>query len=516
MRAANKQLAVNRPSLGSKQSRLAGIRKQLGVSSTRVVFDAKVKALLREFSLDKVDFARQLNYLNNLRAVDGLPFCRSIKNAEDYVQQIEDFGDVDYTSFRWNQNYQRTLEELKQYFSRAKLDQLQFECEQDIWNAVPRTDTHSGWCFVETGLRYKGEYKGKAFGMMREGEMRAKSNGTFGIPLVPGLRTQASGEYDSEGGQTGTAKHKTRLVLMVAFTVIISELKFSRPIQDWIASQSFYAGGKDDVAISRYLTAMKERANYWISLDYSGYDRSISSWLIEDAFSILKCCFRTMDEELWKVIVHDFIHKEIISVDHNVRSNRGVPSGSMFTQLIDTVVNLLMVRTYLRSIGVDGNMMIMGDDNLLFTKVALDHTKIATYISKNFGIKVNADKTAFGSVRNDDPEFLSSEWRFDGRWRHPHILLSRLLFPEHRRKYDEDSLPEQVIASYIRTYPIAMRKLIDVDAFIEHCLRLGISISADHDKAVAKNLAGYEMYRRMYLRETSHFYGIVKFGLNSA
>lgn len=496
---------------GSKK-RLRDFQTQLSSERLDRVFDQRLKAVLTKFARSSFNLGKEVEYLRNLRADDGRLFCRSIKDAKKYCAAIDEFSDRNYTSFRWNRNYQDTLEELRRYFSRAQLDQLHFKSEQDIWDVVPRTDTHSGWQFILTGLKRKGKYRGKVWTMLQESEAKAKKTGSFGSPMLPGLRTQASGEYDSEGKQTGKAKHKTRVVLMVSFDVIINELAFSRPVQDWMAKQSFYAGGKSDNAISHYISVMKRNRNYWVSLDYSGYDRSISDWLIEDAFDVIKCCFRSVEEWRWDAVVHDFIHKTIISPNGCVRSSKGVPSGSMFTQIIDTVVNLIMIRTLQRSIGVDGDMMIMGDDNLLFTNDELNLQDVESYISKNFGVKVNADKSSFGSNRQD-PEFLSSTWTVQGRWRHPNLLVSRLLYPERRREYDRyDACPEQVLKSYILTYPKAMREMIDVEAFNDYCRANQISAVQWSSDGAAMFLSGSDRYRRLYLgKESDKFYGIAKF-----
>jgi hypothetical protein len=139
----------------------------------------------------------------------------------------------------------------------------------------------------------------------------------------------------------------------------------------------------------------------------------------------------------------------------------------MFTQIIDSIVNVIVVSTYFNSIGQAVEMIAMGDDNAIFTNSDTDLDKLGSYIRKNFGMIVNVDKSSSGDTKRDDVEFLSRYWRYDGQWRHPHQLLSRLAYPERKREYSGDVKPEHVVFAFILTYPLGMQKLIHVPKFMQ-------------------------------------------------
>jgi hypothetical protein len=330
-------------------------------------------------------------------------------------------------------------------------------------------DTHSGWTYIESGLKEKGKNVEGSYRTFQNFKQSAVQEGSFKRPILIGFRTQASGEYEDDGTRTNTGKHKLRVVSMVDFNVIIAELMFAKPIQKFMSSQDFYAGGKDESEISSIITNWRVKYPRFLSIDYSSFDQTISSWLIEDAFEVIRSAFvmYPWQNKLFDVIVNDFIHKDFVLSEGILHSDKGVPSGSMFTQIIDTLVNWLVVNTYFNSINEKAEMIIMGDDNAIFTRATINIEDLASYIIKNFGLIVKTDdKSNEGNCRTDDVKFLSRYWRFDGQWRHPNQLLSRLLFPERKRVYDGEIGPQHVVYAFILTYRIGMEQLIDVRRFL--------------------------------------------------
>lgn len=452
---------------GSK-NRLARYQHNLTVTrgETKPLFDSQVKDLLLQYVRDRDNVEETIGYLNNLKDEDGYLFSRDLRIYSTTSKTFQRFSEPDYTSFRWNQNYRKSLEQLKLIFSKfGKLTPLNYRSSQDIIDALPKMDTHSGWTWIETGLKNKGDNMENIYQRFQKELDLGKSNGSMNKPILIGFRTQASGEFEDDGTQTGTCKHKTRVVCMVDLMQIILELKYAKPVQNLMANVPLYAGGKNPTQISTIVNSNKSKYPTWWSIDYSGYDMTISSWLIEDAFDVLKSMFKYVDEQEWEIIIKDFIHKDFIINEGVVHADKGVPSGSMFTQIIDSIVNCIVVMTYFNSIHSKCDMITMGDDNLIFTKLPVDKLQdLSDYISKNFGLETNADKSSKGTNR-DDPEFLSRFWRFYGQWRHPNLLISRMLFPERFRNYTSEVGPEHVIHAFILTYELGMRELMDVWRF---------------------------------------------------
>lgn len=484
-------------SAGSKH-RLRKYQENLMVTRghDKPLFDDQLKDLLLQYVKDPVRFQEVLDYLNGLEDENGIKFSRNYKLYEFTQLAFETFSLNDYSSFRWNKNYRKTLEEIKLYFRKSgHLKPLSYRCDRDIVDAIPKKDTHSGWTYILSGFKEKGDNMDNIFKLFQKELSSALERGTLSKPIMVGFRTQASGEFDDEGKCTDSCKHKTRVVCMVDLIQIILELKYAKPVQNMMANMPFYAGGKDPSMISSIINNGRKKYPTWWSIDYSKFDMTISSWLIEDAFDIVREAFSFVDEREFSIIKHDFIHKDFVVGEGIVHADRGVPSGSMFTQIIDSIVNLIVVKTYFNSINKRCDMISMGDDNLIFCDQSPeDVSLLSTYLNKNFGLETNAEKSSVGT-KKQDPEFLSRFWRIDGQWRHPNLLISRMLFPERFRNYSGQIGPEHVLHAFILTYYLGMRELVDVWKFRQD---YPISQSLVWKEVDSKYLPGALAYIREY------------------
>lgn len=508
------ELALKSALSSGQNKRLISYRNNLSIDRDKVLFDPQVAGLLRKYAKDSKKLEETISYLNNLVDADGYPFSQSLRQYEKLDAQIYKFAEPNYTSFRWNRNYQKALKRvLNIILKMPRVRQMNYGCDDDIIQAIPKSDTHSGFSFILTGKKQKGEYFDGIYERYVSEEKAARECGSFNKYILPGTRTQGSGAFDDVTGEfTHTCKHKTRLVSMIDIYQIIAELKFAKPFQQLIAHLDEYAGGKDDAAISNIIANCRRKNAYWYSLDYSSFDQSISNWLIQDAFAIIRQAFAgEFDDELFSIIQNDFIHKNFISAQGVIHSDKGVPSGSMFTQIIDSIVNLICVYTYLYSIGIEGTCIVMGDDNLLFTNTEIDGELIASYMRKNLGLTINADKIEKGKSGAQPPKFLSREWRNTGQWRHPNVLISKLLYPERFRPYSSgDAKPEDIIYGYYLTYKLGMSELLDMGQFFRDYPFNAKSF----ERVVTRYVPGALQFNLVYLRDKSDIKRIVYLAQN--
>lgn len=487
---------------GSK-NRLEKYQKDLSVSRGTIepLFDVDLKNLLFQYAYSKEDIKEALSYLNCLRDPDGYLFSRDLKIYSATQSAMERFAAPDHPSFRWNENYQKSLKDMISLVESCHLKPEQYESDDDILQAIPKVDTHSGYTFVETGVKRKGN---NIDGLCRKHKVRKrqirKGEKIVLRPILIGFRTQASGEYNDDGSQTGVCKHKTRVVSMFDLLDIVDELQFSNPFQKWMNMQEFYAGGKDNETVGMIISNNSVHFPKFLSIDYSSYDQTISSWLIEDAFSVVRAAFdlNVGQEKDFDAMVYRFIHKDFVLNEGILHSEKGVPSGSMFTQIIDTIVNLLVVNTYFNSIHKVNRMIAMGDDNAIFCDRDVNIEMLASYLQKNFGLIVKTDdKSNEGFTAKDRVKFLSSYWTPGGRWRHPNQLISRMLFPERWRDYRGEIKPEHVLFAYILAYKAGMAQLINVDKFLrEH----PISTAWIEQNVDSRYVPGSLAYIREYTR----------------
>lgn len=156
----------------------------------------------------------------------------------------------------------------------------------------------------------------------------------------------------------------------------------------------------------------------WLACDWSSFDTNVPAWLIRDAFSILRenidwsGNYQTAGftnplhlERMWKSIIDYFINTPIKYPDGSVKVKRsGVPSGSYFTNLLDTIINAIVI-TFLLDIMkvVTGYRLYMGDDSLVACKnktVNLD--RMAELALATFGFTMSTTKTSY----SEQPMFL--------------------------------------------------------------------------------------------------------------
>lgn len=500
----SKLVAYQRPLNGKSLKLLQRYRENLarttGLGPHERNFDKGVYDILSKYVYDKKAFVQEVDYLKNLVCEDGHLFSRSLKDYSTTEDAMKRFAEPDHTSFRWNVNYQNSLKQLRSLFNES-FTPISYRSDDDIEAIIPKVKAHSGWHYILSGDENKRQKKDHIEGSYDEFvklKSLALETGSFNHPILIAFRTQASGEYNDDGSQTGTGKHKTRVVSMIDMFTILAELQFAKPVQDYMSRMDIYAGGKEPKSISRIIHNLESSYSRFMSIDYSSFDQTISSWLIEDAFALLKDCFKMNSEQskLYDIIVHDFIHKDFIVNEGVVHSDKGVPSGSMFTQIIDTIVNWLVVQTYFNSINGKAEMIIMGDDNAIFTSNDVRMSDIASYISKNFGLIIKVDdKSSEGTCGVDKVKFLSRYWLIDGEWRHPNQLISRMLYSERFRTYADDVKPEHVIFAFMLTYSRGMNQLMDVTRFQAD---FRISKNVIIEKVDSRYLPGAMAYIREY------------------
>jgi hypothetical protein len=450
------------------KTRLNSYKRNLTISRGlgKPLFDDKLIDLVFKYAKDIKSIHKEIDYLNQLVDQDGHKFSRNLKEYKKISSQLRGFVSDNHPNFFWNQHYKLALKQVSKKLNFEGLKALKYHSDEDILNVLPKANTHSGFTYLLSGKRCKGDnIVGLAKKLSKHLE-EAREAKKLGIPNLIAFRTQASGEYDAQGKQTNTCKHKTRMVAMVDLVTIANELQFSYPFMSHFKDVSSFAGGKDDRVIGSIISDMRSRFKYHTSLDYSQFDQSISDWLIRDAFSLVKNCFNLEDEDAFKFdcVINDFIEKDFLIDKGLLRSSKGVPSGSMFTQIIGSLVNQLVISTYLNSIGSSGEMIVMGDDNLVFTNTEINLEHLSSYILHNFGLVINPSKGSQGTFR-ENPQFLSREWTPIGPTRAWQAVLSRMAFPERFRAYDDEVQPQLVLYAYYLTYN-SVSDIIDVGKFI--------------------------------------------------
>lgn len=463
-----------------------------------------------------LDWARNRDQLRKYwKYLKKQQFSQSRFEWKKFQEALKRFEEPNHRYTGWHKAHRLAKELLVEEFKRAHLKMLKYQETADILAALPRKDTHAGIEYVEYGLKKKGEYSDKIFNMYSSAEKKARIDRSFNSIILPGTRTQASGAFDDYGNETPWGiKYKSRLISIVGLRLILAECKFARPVQGYMSSLKWYAGGKSDAEIGGAMMGNRSDLQHWLCIDYSNFDQSISDWLIRDAFDVIRAAFGTdtsFDNDLFSIVREDFINKVFLNVDGSLlESHKGVPSGSMFTQIVDSIVNRMMILAYFLAKGYPVHqavMMVMGDDNIIFSAFKIDAQDLANYLAYNYGVEVNPQKFEQGDW-NDQPIFLSRKWTPDGADRDPWILIMKMFYPERYRDYyswhegTPPTRPDEVIYSYILSFPVGMRRIMKVDEFMDYFLREHGIMRSD-----ARHGSGSNYIRNLESKIKSSFWG---------
>lgn len=302
------------------------------------------------------------------------------------------------------------------------------------------------------GLTAYGQSKAEAWptGLLKAGQ--TLRNERSPEPCLAGVRTQE--------GKTG------RLVWGYPLSMTILEALVARPLL------TKFKGGKTPMAFAMTsvdlgIKMRKAQAHnsHYVSMDASRFDTTISQAVIKCAFNAFKTWFDLEQkvyreytvEDLFNLIEDYFIHTPIVMPHENgpllySGKRHGVPSGSYFTQLVDSFANVVMLGTldfnYKLGIRLD-EVFVLGDDLLFFTKKKLSLDGMSSLLNATYGMLVNAKKSETGLASKPIP-FLGRVWKHGLPTRQWQDVLKRSIAPERYRDYGDNKLwgARSVIASY--------------------------------------------------------------------
>lgn len=236
--------------------------------------------------------------------------------------------------------------------------------------------------------------------------------------------------------QHGAGGPKNRLVWGYPLSMTILESMFARPlIGHFLSARTPMAFGLRRFEIAaRMQLIVNSGVRYGI--DFSSFDATICPALIRMAFSVLESFFPEKDEgeqKVWETIIDYFINTPILMPDGYVyKKHRGVPSGSYFTQMIDSIVNFFVIQY--ASIIIhgnpvqDGKLLVLGDDSLFGLP---QHVNVAAFarVAAELGLTVNVSKSLVNTFP-EDVQFLGHSWN-RGIVDRPGIdIAKRMAFPE--------------------------------------------------------------------------------------
>jgi len=247
--------------------------------------------------------------------------------------------------------------------------------------------------------------------------------------------------------QPGNAGPKTRLVWMAPLPTTIVGTRYSKRVLEALSRRRPFVWGLRGHEQGSIISEIESRFRYVYSLDFSKFDSTVPARMIDDAFRVARTHLDLDDDELgvWRRYVNDFIHSRIIAPDGRVyQKHKGVPSGSAFTSIIDSIVNLILV-SYMwekvtgHSLPHD-RVLVMGDDVIVGSNTRLTLAQLASAAS-DLGFVLSVEKSTITDKSVESKKFDDNRTHFLGHWwvhSQPHRpekeLIHRMVFPERHRK----------------------------------------------------------------------------------
>lgn len=243
--------------------------------------------------------------------------------------------------------------------------------------------------------------------------------------------------------------NKVRPVWAYPASYIAQEARFAHPLTRLLTEQTIgthtaygmemMKGGMQWLhnTIQRY--SMMDFGSKYVMTDYSGFDAKIPAWLIRDAFRIIYDCFdMTPEDDLkFKKLIQYFINTPIQNMDgRRFQKDHGVPSGSMFTNIVGTICNLLMTLTVLIILygEIPPFINVFGDDGVfvLPSHHKVDFGAMARCMKDMFGSELNVKKS-YWTRRIDNIHYLGY-YNYNGSPVKPtEELLAALMYPQYNK-----------------------------------------------------------------------------------
>lgn len=317
---------------------------------------------------------------------------------------------------------------------------------------------------------------------------------------------------------------KTRLVWGYPYAMTVVEGLVAYPLNEQ------FKGGCTPMAfaitsgaLGTKLRVAAYHKRYAYSLDMSAFDSSLAKKLIQIAFSILKTWFDCSQIEptsgktygdVFALIERYFIHTPIVMPDSKLYLGKrhGVPSGSFFTQMVDSIVNTIIggaVSSRFSMAVSSREIFVLGDDLLMWSDRDISLDTIARYVTQTFGVLMHGSDKSMKFRFDEAVHYLGRDWPNGMPTLDVDEIVKRMVYPERYRKYSSDVKQRErevklLLLSYASVYwdawSIVQRSLgsdrhnAQGSQFIEY------SVYADDDEARVNedHLSGLQRYLLKY------------------
>jgi hypothetical protein len=213
-----------------------------------------------------------------------------------------------------------------------------------------------------------------------------------------------------------------------------------------------YTGGRYDFETGALLNEIQVKSERVLELDYSKFGITIPAMLTSMAFRILEQNFEMSEEDKvrWELVTRYFHTTPVLAPDGYIYYGKrhGVPDGTDFTQIVDSVVNALCLEYCARRLKFKTTRyMVLGDDSVVGVDRPVSLNAMAATLAE-LGVTLNVKKS---SIKHPDeaPHYLGHDWKRGVARRDIRDTLVRLVTPERHRPDYSSPVRDVRRAAYI-------------------------------------------------------------------
>nr|WPR18325.1 MAG: RNA-dependent RNA polymerase [Chemarfal virus 60] len=188
-------------------------------------------------------------------------------------------------------------------------------------------------------------------------------------------------------------KGKTRNVWCECVALALFEMMYYRPLLEYQRKLSWRSALVGPEEVDRHVTDLVNQALlrdlFLASLDYERFDASCKSYIQNGSFGYVKSLYQRNSWRDIDIIASRFNKSGIITPDGVMKGPHGIPSGSVFTNEIGSVSQMLIARQ--SKLVFPENMQVQGDDGVSLVK----NDNVSSFFAQftKYGLTVNKSKS---------------------------------------------------------------------------------------------------------------------------
>jgi hypothetical protein len=249
---------------------------------------------------------------------------------------------------------------------------------------------------------------------------------------------------------------KFRQFYMFGYRILTLEMIYAKPFFDHFQmhKDTPYCFANIFPDLAKKISSLRH-FKYGVSIDYTSYDQRCTASLMYLAFKYLKSKLRLNNYTkrlFFDKIVEYSVGCSIATKYHSTpimfSKARGVMSGSVFTNLIGSIINAIMISYYFiqnKQLPTKNNVLVMGDDCLFGFDSKVNLNELFQFMKTNFDAEVSIEKSEVYNSNAESFYFLGYDINENGRWANFELMKRQLIF-------SEQFIPESVMPTKTRLF----------------------------------------------------------------